>query len=72
MNRTTKMNKDDLIYIYNKRQAFYYIENGIMPIDAGINQKTIKLYFVFSKKETEEIYDIWCKECEEYQKSKLK
>lgn len=59
-------NKEDLVYVYNKRQSFYYMQNGVMPEDCNINKKTQRIYFTFSKEKTKTVYDKWCKQCEEY------
>ena len=61
---------NDLIYIYNKRQAFFYIKNGINPINSGVNKRTLKQYFIFSRSGTRKVYDLWCKQCEQYKKNK--
>lgn len=51
---------EDLVYIYNQYQAKYYIKHGYHVKDTGIHLKTRKTYWVFSRKETIDIYDKWC------------
>lgn len=47
-------------YIYNWQQSYFYMENGVMPIERpGINPTTEKIYFVFNNEETKEVYDKW-------------
>lgn len=49
-------------YIYNLKQAYFYIANGVEPIGTpGINKRTGKVYFVFGAEETKEVYDTWCR-----------
>lgn len=48
-------------YIYNLNQAYFYIENGIRPIEQPqVHYKTRHIYFIFSHEETKELYKIWC------------
>lgn len=54
------MNKGE-VNIYNKDQAYYYIENGIKPIYTGVNKyKADMVYFKFNMDDTQEIYKKWC------------
>ncbi|WP_415313895.1 hypothetical protein [Clostridium perfringens] len=48
-------------YIYNLKQAYFYIANGVIPIGTGFNKKTEKIYFVFDDRNSREVYDTWCK-----------
>lgn len=54
----------DIIRIVNFHQAFYYIENGIIPLDIVLSKdrnnsdKNIIL-FLFSKEESQYIYNQW-------------
>ncbi len=48
-------------YIYNWQQAYFYMKNGIMPIERPqVHFKTGNIFFVFDNDETKEIYDKWC------------
>jgi hypothetical protein len=58
-------NKND-VYIYNLKQAYFYIRVGVDPVGVGFNPIKQKYYFHFKKNETQEAYDLWCKKCEEY------
>lgn len=49
------------VYIYNLKQAYFYIKQGIEPISIDKHKKTGKIYFVFSYKDTKEVYDNWVK-----------
>lgn len=52
-------------YIYNLEQAYFYIQNGIKPIDIPKEHyRTKKIYFTFSEEQTRDVYDKWCKLCE--------
>lgn len=55
------MDRKELIYIYDWKQAYFYMENGLMPIDRpGINPKTNSVYFIFNRTETKPLFDKWC------------
>lgn len=54
------------VYIYNFKQAYFYIRHGIDPVAVGYNSIKKKFYFHFKRDETQEAYDLWCKKCEEY------
>ena len=56
---------DDIVRIVNLAQATAYIKNDVMPIDIYAsrdknNDKNI-LVFLFSRSETKEVYDLWCR-----------
>lgn len=54
------MTKSDFVYIYNEKQAKFYIsEFGIMPDFCGVHEKTNKKYYGFLKKLTFEAYQQW-------------
>jgi len=47
-------------YIYNFEQAYFYIENGIRPCEhPRVHKGTGNIFFTFSKKETEKVYEEW-------------
>ena len=57
------------VYVYNKVQALYYInEFKCKVIDFDVHKKTLKPYVVFDKDETTKAYDSWCKKCEGFKK----
>jgi hypothetical protein len=47
------------IYIYNFKQAEFYIKEGIKPLEININPKTRKIYFIFNREETNNAYMKW-------------
>lgn len=50
------------IFIYNKVQALYYINNfKCKVIDIGVHDKTTKPFVVFDREETNKAYQEWCK-----------
>ncbi|MGG7210378.1 hypothetical protein [Clostridium baratii] len=53
--------RDKKYYIYNWRQAYFYMKNGVMPIERPGVHPNGSVYFVFSGKDTEKVYDKWCK-----------
>ena len=53
------MKHDNKMYIYNKYQALFYIENGLIPLDVGVHSKTKKIFFVFKRNEHEAIFGEW-------------
>ena len=53
-----KMN-DNKKYIYNPKQAKFYINNGMKVLDTGIHNKTKKVFWVFDFNETKEVYVEW-------------
>lgn len=55
------INKEN-IYIYNWQQACFYIQNGLNPIESpGFNKKSGNIYFIFERKATKPLFDMWCK-----------
>lgn len=49
----------DLITIYNYTQAKTYMKHGAKPKDVVYGRDAIG--FIFSKEETQELYDKWCR-----------
>lgn len=57
------------VYIYNKVQALFYINNyKCKVIDFDIHKKTFKPYIVFDKEDTMTAYQEWCERCKNYNK----
>ena len=47
--------------IFNWQQAYFYMENGVMPIERPqIHKTTNKIFFVFDDVDTQKLYDKWC------------
>lgn len=64
------MNKDDLIYIYNLEQAYFYIRRNANPLyPPSINPNSKMVFFTFSKQDTNELYTIWLNKIR-YEKNK--
>lgn len=54
--------RDKRYFIYNWRQAYFYMENGVMPLERpGVHPTTGNVYFVFDGDATKVVYDKWCK-----------
>lgn len=54
------------VYIYNLRQANFYMINGCICLETGKHVDTKKVWYKFDKADTNEAYEKWCKECEHY------
>ncbi|WP_161794424.1 MULTISPECIES: hypothetical protein [Paraclostridium] len=54
------MDKKALIYIYNWEQSKFYIENGLVPIKPGVNERTGNIYMIFNREESQEVFSKWC------------
>ena len=50
------MNK---IYIYNLKQAYFYIQQGLIPLQIREHYHTKKICFVFDKKKSNPLYTKW-------------
>ena len=48
------------VYIYNPKQASFYINNGMRVLNTGVHYKTKKVFWVFDIYETEAVYSEWC------------
>ncbi len=48
-------------YIYNLDQAYFYIQNGVRPIETPQKHFTTnKIFFVFDFNATQKVYEKWC------------
>lgn len=48
------------VYIYDLEKVYFYIENGIRPLEVPREHyKTHRVAFCFSKQETEALYKKW-------------
>lgn len=56
-------------YIYNMRQANFYMQHGAKCLGVGKHSVTDKVYHIFGADDTEEVYVEWVKQCEEYKAS---
>lgn len=49
------------VYIYNWKQAYFYMKNGVMPVERPqLHFVTNNLFFVFNSKESQNVYNKWC------------
>lgn len=46
-------------YIYNPKQANFFMEYGVKCIGTGINPSTGKMYWVFGYDDCQKAYDVW-------------
>lgn len=53
-------------YIYNLEQINFYLNYKVCPVEIGVHSKSKNAFAVFYEKDTREVYDLWCKECEKY------
>lgn len=54
------MKNEDLVYIYNLEQAYFYIRQGLTPLyPPKRNSNSKMVYFVFDKKQSNPIYTKW-------------
>lgn len=53
------MNKR-LIYIYNPKQAAFYINSNCKVVESSINPTTNKRFWAFIRAETNKAYAEWC------------
>lgn len=49
----------DKVYIYNLKQAFYYIQQGLLPLEIREHYKTKNICFVFDKEKSNSLYTNW-------------
>lgn len=50
----------DFRYIYNIKQANFYIDNNMFPIETGRNDKTGNIYYKFkNSKELQNVFAKW-------------
>jgi frataxin-like iron-binding protein CyaY len=52
-------NQDRKIYIYNKEQALFYINNGVFAIDSGKHYASNKQFWVFNRQATNNVFKLW-------------
>ena len=67
-NLARKYNKEDYILIFNKFQKNFYL-NYIKLIDSGLTVNDnceVKQCWVFDRKESNPIYDLWLEQCKQH------
>lgn len=55
--------KQTHIFVYDKYQKDFYLNKGVKMLDSDINLKTKKVFWVFSKEDTNVFYGEWLTEC---------
>jgi len=51
---------NNLIYIYNLKQAYFYIREGLTPLyPPSINPNSKMVFFTFNKQDSNSIYTKW-------------
>lgn len=64
MYSTSKYDKSKTISILNARQAAFYWNNGLQPIDIFPSRDMITnapvMVFVFNREDTKELFNQWC------------
>lgn len=53
--------KESYVKIINPTQMKIYVKNGVKPIDIYYNKYEDKIIYVFTKRETKRLYDLWNK-----------
>lgn len=49
-------------YIYDWKKAYFFMQHGVLPLERPrVHFKTGAVFFVFDDKETEDVYNLWCK-----------
>lgn len=60
----------DKKYVYDLKQAYFYIQHGVLPIEEPqVHCKTKRVFFVFGYNDTKEVYSKWLDACEEHRKN---
>lgn len=55
--------KETHIFVYDKHQKDFYLDKGLTLIDSDFNSKTGKIFWVFTKAETNKVYGEWLSIC---------
>lgn len=52
-----------MVSVFDMNLAYYYIENGVRPLyPPRVHRQSNKVFFVFSKEDTQELYNKYSKE----------
>jgi len=51
--------KDKYVYLYDLVQVKFYISKGKVVKDVGIHYATNKMWHMFDRKETADVYELW-------------
>ena len=47
------------VYIYNSEQAYYYIQQGLIPIKVREHDRTGNICYIFDKEKSNSLYTNW-------------
>ncbi|TDP52291.1 hypothetical protein [Aminicella lysinilytica] len=61
----------DVKYIYNIRQANFFIEQGIHPLGVGVNQSSNNFWVAFNYYDCQPLYEKWFQNRAEYYNEKI-
>ena len=53
------MNKSNKVYIYNKDQALFYMQKGLLPLDIGVHSRTNKPFWCFNYQDHRKFFGAW-------------
>ena len=59
LEKETNNMKSGKLYIYNPKQAQFYIKHGVRCIDTQIHKKTRKIFWVFNWEEAQPAFTAW-------------
>ena len=51
---------DDCVFIVNQLQVYKYLANDSVPLDILAGEDN-KIVYVYNRKNTRKLYDLWCK-----------
>lgn len=52
-----------MVSVFDMNLVYYYIENGVRPLyPPRVHRQSNKVFFVFSKEDTQELYNKYSKE----------
>ena len=55
--------KEETVSIKNTKQAGLYMKYGVFPVDIYWEEESDVLVFIFSKRETKNLYQMWKNYC---------
>jgi hypothetical protein len=53
-------NKKDVITIVNVKQALFYIQSGLIPLNISVDRNSKRVVFMFNREETVAPFSEWC------------
>lgn len=63
--------KSDKIYIYNIRQADFYMKQGVKCLGTEKHRDTGKIFYVFGWYESQDAYKLWSEHCMKFSYSDI-